>query len=323
MSSVLAITECRDGDFRKVSYEVVSQAKKLAEEKNGSSTALVIGAGVSDKAKALGKYGAEKALVADKEELNDYNPDAYKQIVLSAVEQLSPDIILFPVTAMGKDLAPRVAAALGVGMASDCTDVKLSDGQLEVEKPLYAGKVFARMTVNASPQIISLRPGVFDAVSLSDAEAQVEALDVSTTEARVKVIEVKKRGGDKLDVSEADIIVTGGRGMRGPENFKILEELADLLNGAVGATRAAVDSGWRPHDDQVGQTGKVVTPNLYIMCGASGAIQHWAGMSGSKYIVAINKDPNAPIMQRADYSIVGDLFEVVPALTEEIAKLKG
>ncbi len=323
MSLILAITELRDGNFRKVSYEVVSEAKRLAEQKGAAVTALVIGSGVSDLAKSLGQYGAANALVADDSSLQNYNPDYYKSIVLKAAEKLSPDVILFPATAMGKDLAPRVAAALDVSMASDCTGIIADGDGLEVERPLYAGKVYARAKIASSPQIISLRPGVFEIAADGNGGAGVESLDVSGLESKVTVAQVKKTGGDKLDVSEADIIVTGGRGLRSAENFAILEELAGELNAAVGATRAAVDSGWRPHEDQIGQTGKVVSPSLYIMCGASGSIQHWAGMSGSKYIVAINKDPNAPIVQRADYSIVGDLFEVVPALTKEIAKLRG
>jgi electron transfer flavoprotein alpha subunit len=211
---------------------------------------------------------------------------------------------------------------LATGMATDCTDVKIADGKLLAIRPMYAGKCFGEVVVTGTPQMASLRPNVFTIVENAKAGAVVKfdpALDAA--QLKTKVLEVQKEAAGKIDVSEANIIVSGGRGMKGPEGYAILEELAKLLSAAVGASRAAVDAGWRPQSDQVGQTGKVVSPNLYIACGISGAIQHLAGMSSSKYIVAINKDADAPIFQRADYGIVDDLFKVVPALTVEVKKL--
>jgi electron transfer flavoprotein alpha subunit len=324
MSTILAVTECRDGKLHKTSLEVVTQAKALSEKIGGGVVALVIGSGINAESASLGEYGATKVLVADDKALENYQPDLYKSIILEAIRQNSADIVLAPATAIGKDVMPRVAARLEAGMVSDCTKILVQDNTLQVEHPIFAGKAFALLSMNSVVKIITLRPSVFDAFRTNPgAIAPIEKIGLPAIETKVKTREVKKTGGNKLDVADADIIVTGGRGLRAAENFKIIEDLAAYLNAAVGATRAAVDSGWRPHEEQVGQTGKVVSPNLYIMCGASGSIQHWAGMSGAKCIVAVNKDPNAPIIQRADYSIIGDLFEVVPALIEEIRKIRG
>ena len=211
---------------------------------------------------------------------------------------------------------------LATGMATDCTDVKIADGKLLAVRPMYAGKCFGEVVVSGTPQMASLRPNVFPIVENAKAGAVVK-FDPGLGEAKTKVLEVQKEAAGKIDVAEANIIVSGGRGMKGPEGYGILEELAKLLGAAVGASRAAVDAGWRPQSDQVGQTGKVVSPNLYIACGISGAIQHLAGMSSSKYIVAINKDAEAPIFAKADYGVVDDLFKVVPKLVEKIKELKG
>jgi len=322
MSAILVVTEIQNNEFKKASFEAVSQARRLADQLGHSVTALIIGADVQAIAASPGEYGADNVLTAQDGKLENYNPDYYKAIVLEAVKSMSPEIVLFAATVQGRDLAPRVAAALRKSLASDCTGLDVVDGNLEIEHPLYAGKVFAKFSLDSDLKLLSLRPGVFEAETAAK-QAVVNALDLPALESRITVKEIKKTGGDKLDVTEADIIVTGGRGVRSAENFNIIEELAQVLGAAVGATRAVVDSEWRPHDEQVGQTGKVVSPSLYIMCGASGSIQHWAGMAGSKCIVAVNKDPEAPIMKRADYSIVGDLFEVIPALTQEIKKIKG
>jgi electron transfer flavoprotein alpha subunit len=211
---------------------------------------------------------------------------------------------------------------LNAGLANDCTALTVENGKITATKPLYAGKTLAKVVVNSRPMIFSLRPKQF-AAGEPDASANAEIVKKEVTLGNLRAIvkDVVKRAGAKMDLTEADIIVSGGRGMKGPENFKLIEDLADLLGGVVGASRSAVDSGWRPHSDQVGQTGKTVSPTLYIACGISGAIQHLAGMSSSKYIVAINKDPDAPIFQVANYGIVGDLFQVVPALTNELKKV--
>jgi len=323
MSTILVFAEQQSGVFKKAGFEVVSQARKLAEESGANVVAVAIGSGIEDQAGVLGEYGADKILLADDEKLENYNPETYKNVFVNAARDTEADILLFSATTTGKDLAPRVAAAMDTTLASDCIGIGLSDGKLNVNRPLYAGKVFAHIVIEGNPQIASLRPNVFEAVKSREGQnVSVEKMELPDLSSKINVVEVRRSGGDKLDVSEAEIIVTGGRGVRGPEHFDIIEELANSLGAAVGATRAAVDAGWRPHEDQVGQTGKVVSPNLYIMCGASGAIQHWAGMSGSKCIVAINKDENAPIMKKADYSIIGDLFEVVPVMTEEIKKFR-
>jgi len=324
MSTILTIVELKEGHFRKTGLEVITQARRLADPNGATVAALIIGSGVKDAPGVLGEFGADQVLMAEDAKLETYNADIYKTIVLAAVQKTSPDVILLSASVSGRDMAPRIAANLDAAIASDCTGIQLRGGSLEVEKPLYAGKVFAKMLLSGNPQIASLRPNVFEAIqSRPGQQASVEKIEFPVVSSSVTLKELRKSDDDKLDVSEADVIITGGRGVRSAENFKLLEELAGLLDGAVGATRAVVDSGWRPHADQVGQTGKVVSPNLYVMCGASGSIQHWAGMSGSKCIVAINKDPNAPIFLRADYGIVGDLFEVVPALTAEVRKLRG
>ncbi len=321
MSTILVVTEIQNGELKKASLEAVSQARKIANGAGADVKALVIGASVADKASVLGEYGADVVITAENASLEQYNPDVYKSIVVKAVQDASADTVLFSATAQTRDLAPRVAAALGVTVASDCVGINVNGNDIVVERSLYAGKVFTNAQVAGDVKVISLRSGMFEAVK--DAKAgSVESMDVPAVESKITVKEVKKTGGDKLDVADADIIVTGGRGLRSAENFNLVEELASTLGGAVGATRAVVDAEWRPHDEQVGQTGKVVSPSLYFMIGASGSIQHWAGMSGSKCIVAINKDPEAPIVKRADYSIVGDLFEVLPAVTEEMKKLK-
>jgi electron transfer flavoprotein alpha subunit len=324
MSKVLAITETQGNGLKKAALEIVTEARKIADSNQGQVIALAIGANIKEAAAELGEYGADKVVIVDDASLENYQTELYKASVVQAAKEISPDVILFSATIAGKDLAPRVAAALDATLASDCTGLLIDNGKISVTRPLYAGKVIANVDLVGSPQIASLRPNVFDAIkSTEGAQAAVEDMPVPSVDVRVETIEVNKTGGDKLDVADADIIVTGGRGLRDADSFKLVEDLAQTLEGAVGATRAVVDSGWRTHDEQVGQTGKVVSPNLYFMCGASGSIQHWAGMSGSRCIVAINKDEAAPIMGRADYSIVGDVFEILPTLNEEIKKIRG
>lgn len=323
---VFAVTEQRNGAFRKVTYEVISEGRRLADQLHTELIAIVLGAEVLGIAEQLGRYGADKVLVAEAEIFLNYSADGYVKVITDAVKQIEPNTILLPATAMGKDLAPRVAAKLGVGLATDCTGLITENGKITARRPMYAGKVIADYEFSSVPQMVSLRPNIFPANEPNPSKsATVEKIDVNISARDLKTIvkEVVASAGTKIDLTEADIIVSGGRGMKGPENYKILEDLADLLGGTVGASRAAVDAGWRPHSDQVGQTGKTVSPNLYIACGISGAIQHLAGMSSSKCIVAINKDSEAPIFEKADYGIVGDLFEVVPRLTEELKKVIG
>ncbi|MEW5911479.1 MAG: electron transfer flavoprotein subunit alpha/FixB family protein [Thermodesulfobacteriota bacterium] len=319
MAGVWIIAEQRDGDFRKITFEAASAAKKVAAELGGEVTALVLGAGMADKCAALGKYGVAKVLYVDNPALADYTTDAYANACAELIKKGAPDVVLLGASMQGKDLGGRLAAKLDTGIAVDCTALAVEGGKLKATRPMYAGKVYADIFIKGTPQMASLRPNVFDVVE-AGGEAAVETVSADLGQAKTAVKDKVAAGAGKVDLTEADIIVSGGRGMKEAVNFKIIEELASKLGAAVGASRSAVDAGWRPHTDQVGQTGKVVTPNLYIACGISGAIQHLAGMGSSKVIVAINKDPDAPIHTKADFCVVGDLFDVVPELTKELEK---
>jgi len=320
MAGILVFIEQRNGDIRKASLQALSEAHRQAA---GDVAAVLVGSGIADAAAGLGSYGAAKVMVADDSELALYSSEGYRDAVVKAAETTSPDAIFFAGTAMGRDLAPRVAAALGVGALADVVALEKDGDQLVARRPVYSGKAFATVdSAGKKPQVISLRPNVFNADEVGGT-AEVAALDGLDLGIRAVVKELVDTGGGELDVAEADIIVSGGRGLKGPENFALIRELADALGGAVGASRAAVDAGWIPHKHQVGQTGKVVSPSLYIAAGISGAIQHLAGMSSSKVIVAINKDPDAPIFKIADYGVVGDLFDVIPPMVDEVKKLAG
>ena len=322
---VFTIAEQRDGEIRKISYELVSEARRLADTLGQKVTAILLGSDIKEKAASLGHYGADKVLVADDPRLKTYTTDAYVSVIADLVKAHNPAILLLGASVQGKDLAARLSARLEAGMAQDCTAFSLDNGNLVAVRPIYAGKAYAKVTFsNSEPQMATARPNVLS-MNEPDSSRSAEIIDapisLDDNTLKTKVVEVLRDETGKVDLTEADKIVSGGRGMKGPENYNILEELAAVIGATVGASRSAVDAGWRPHTDQVGQTGKVVSPNLYIACGISGAIQHLAGMSTSKVIVAINKDPDAPIFQRADYGIVEDLFKVVPALTEEVKKI--
>jgi len=317
---VWIVAEIRDGAYRKVTFELASTARKLADQLGEEVGAVVCGSGVEGIAGELGKYGVDKVFVADNAALEPYTTDAHAAAVTKAVKENDPSILLIGASAQGKDLSASLVGTLATGMATDCTDVKIADGKLLAIRPMYAGKCFGEVVISGTPQMASLRPNVFPIVENAKAGA-VTKFDPGLGALKTKVLEVQKEAAGKIDVAEANIIVSGGRGMKGPENFTLLEDLAGVLGAAVGASRAAVDAGWRAQSDQVGQTGKVVSPNLYIACGISGAIQHLAGMSSSKFIVAINKDAEAPIFQKADYGVVDDLFKIVPELTKECKKL--
>ncbi len=318
--SVLAIAEQRDGEFRKVTYEALSEGRRIADELGTDLAAVVLGSGVEGAAGDLGKYGADKVLVADNPALVEYLTDLYTNVVAGVIEKEAPDVVVLGASTQGKDLATRVTARLNAGLAMDCVAVKVEGGNVIATRPIYGGKVLADVALNGKPQIVAIRPNAMSIAETAKA-GTVEKIEVDPGDGRLQFVE-KKLETEKVELTEADVIVSGGRGMGGTD-YTLVEQLADLLGGAVGASRSAVDEGWRPHSDQVGQTGKVVSPNLYIACGISGAIQHLAGMSSSKVIVAINKDPDAPIFSKADYGIVGDLFEIVPLLTEEVKKIKG
>jgi len=322
---VMTIVEQRDGEIRKISYELVSEGRRLADSLGQEVTAILLGSNIKEKASTLGHYGADRVLVADDLRLETYTTEAYVSVIAELVKASDPAILLIGASVQGRDLAARLSARLRVGMAQDCVSFSIEDGNLVAIRPIYAGKVYAKVTFsNSWPQTATTRPNVMT-LNEPDTSKSAETIDATfsldDSALKTKLVDVMKDERGKVDLTEADKIVSGGRGMKGPENYKILEELADLIKATVGASRSAVDAGWRPHADQVGQTGKVVSPNLYIACGISGAIQHVAGMSTSKFIVAINKDPDAPIFQKADYGVVDDLFKVVPVLTEEIKKI--
>ncbi|WP_243322127.1 electron transfer flavoprotein subunit alpha/FixB family protein [Geothrix sp. SG200] len=318
---ILVFCELKDGQIRKPSAEALSEGRRLADASGKKVGALFAGASCAGAAEAA-KFGADVILTAEGATLASYSSDAFAQLLADAVKAKGATVLLAAATAVGKDVLPRAAARLGAGYASDVTGLSMADGKLQAVRPVYAGKAFATTTFASAVQTATTRPNVFPAAEKAGAGA-VETLAAPAGDFKSVVKEILAKAGGKVDLSEANVIVSGGRGMKDGANFKILEELADALGGVVGASRAAVDAGWGlPHSMQVGQTGKVVSPTLYIACGISGAIQHIAGMSGSKFIVAINKDPEAPIFKLANYGIVGDLFEVVPELTKA-AKAMG
>ncbi len=304
--------------------EIVRAADVLAKQTGGETIALIIGSQIPAAAAELGGFGAQRVLAVEHPRLEKYSATAYAKVIAEIAKNERVDVILLPATALGKECSARVAVKLDAGLAADCTGLRIEGGDIVATRPMYAGKVLADVKIVSPLKVITLRPNVFAAGANDGSISKVETAEITLTDADFSVIatEVSQSAG-KLDVAEADIIVTGGRGMKSPENFKLIEELASVIGGAVGASRAVVDAGWRPHSEQVGQTGKTVAPTLYIAIAVSGAIQHVAGMSSSKYIVAINKDKDAPIFQIADYGIVGDAFEVVPALTQELKIVLG
>ena len=321
---VLVLAESSGPAFRKSSFEAVTEGRRLADLLNVRESALAIGNDLKDKVGELGKYGADNIILADDPSLALFHPDHYRQITLEAIRRVNPSIVLAAATSTGKDLAPRLAIHLNTAVASECTQLELENGKLTATRPAFAGKVLLRVKINTSPSIATLRPNVFTAKEVAPAKIPtIEQIQFTRPDSEMAVKEFVTQGAKKLDLTEASVIVSGGRGMGGPQNYKILEELAEVMGGVVGASRASVDAGWRPHSDQVGQTGRTVSPTLYIACGISGAIQHRVGMINSKVIVAINKDPEAPIFGFADYGIIGDVFEVVPALTREMKAFYG
>jgi electron transfer flavoprotein alpha subunit len=313
MPAILTFAEVRDGKVRRASLEALSEARRLAPELGASVATVLIGSGVSGLAASL---GADTVHVFDDPALAGYATEVWSRALAQVITATKPSVVLIPFTATGKDLAPRVAARVGAGLVSDCVSLKVVDGRLEARRPMYAGKAFASVRWEGEPQLATLRPNVF-ALSAADAgkTGQVVKETVDTT-ARARVTGVKATAEGKIELSEAQVIVSGGRGLKGPEHFHLVQELGDAFGAAVGASRAIVDAGWVDHQLQVGQTGKTVSPALYIACGISGAIQHLAGMSSSRIIVAINKDADAPIFKVANYGLLGDAFEILPKVTE-------
>ncbi|MEW6194666.1 MAG: electron transfer flavoprotein subunit alpha/FixB family protein [Bacteroidota bacterium] len=320
-NNILVFIEQRNGQIKKASLEAISSAAEIAQKLSYKVNGVTIGNDIND-LQSLSNYGLEQITHYKNSNLENYSPTAYTEITSKAITEYDGDIIFFSNTSLGKDLAPRIAAKFDAGIAIDCISLEISGNEIIAQRPVFAGKALVEVKVNSPKKIFTLRPNVFKVKTNSANNTEVKTVNVDNPNLATKVIEVKKSEG-KLDVAEADIIVSGGRGLKGPEHFHLVEELARALGAASGASRAVVDAGWRPHSEQVGQTGKTVSPSLYVALGISGAIQHLAGMRSSKYIVAINKDKDAPIFQVADYGIVGDLFEIVPALIEEIKKIKS
>ncbi|MBI5170178.1 MAG: electron transfer flavoprotein subunit alpha/FixB family protein [Candidatus Eisenbacteria bacterium] len=321
--SILVFVEQRDGRVRSVSREALGQATALAAAFGGPVVGVCCAAADPGLA-ALGEAGAEQVLFAQHEAFASYDGAGYAAAVAAAIAAVKPKVVLFAGSSMGRDLAPRVAAKVDAGLATDCTALVVDGGKLVATRPVYAGKALQKVSFPGALALVTLRPKAFAAPEAQPGKSAAVSALAFTWDAsapRAKVAAVVGASGGKVDLTEAEAIVAGGRGMKGPEHFAMLEELAGVLGASVGASRAVVDAGWRGHGDQVGQTGKTVSPKLYVAVGISGAIQHLAGMSSSRCIVAINKDPEAPIFKVADYGIVGDLFEVVPALTAAIKQL--
>jgi len=322
-NDVLVFAELRDGRFKKINAELLSVAADLARKSGGSVGLAVLGSGLENATKEAASYPVAKIFVVDHPLLSKYSTQGFASGLDAVIRQDRPAIVLFGATSMGKDLSARLAARLGAALMTDCVSVDFEDGCLKAKRPVYSGKVYATVvTTRDGIKMASIRPNIYPPAEKSAgvAERVSVALDIKAEEIRAVVRDIEGAATGRKDVTEAEIIVAGGRSLKSEENFKILEELADVLGGAVGASRAAVDAGYAPHSRQIGQTGKVVNPKLYIACGVSGAIQHLVGMRTSKVIVAINKDPNAPIFQNADFGVVGDMFEIVPLLTQEFKK---
>lgn len=319
--TILAIAEIREGALRNVSFEALSAASIIAE--GGEIIGLLIGENVASFADELIAYGATRVITVEDSELKAYSSDGYAQAILAVVQEEKPDGIVLGHTAIGKDLSPKIAARLAAGLVSDVTGVEIAGGNIVFTRPIYSGKAFEKKIITDGLLLATVRPNnISPLVKDATRTGEVKSVAVVIENIRTVIKDIVRKATEGVDLSEAKIIVSGGRGVKSAEGFEPLQELADVLGAAVGASRGACDAEYCDYSLQIGQTGKIVTPDLYIACGISGAIQHLAGMSNSKIIVAINKDPEANIFKVADYGIVGDLFEVVPLLTEEFKKLK-
>lgn len=318
MGSILVLTEQNGKEFKRSAFELLTAAQKSGH----TVKALVLGPNADALGPQLGSWGVTEVLSCADETLKNYNPELYTQLLYDVLSAEKPDYVLASASMLARDLFPRVAQKVGAGIASDCTELSFNGGVAQVRKPLYSGKCTAEVDFqNCMMKIILMRPNQLPVGTAGTGQASLKKIALTPVDLKTRIKEIVKGATEKLDLTEANIIVAGGRGMKGPEHFKLLEDLAAVLGATVGASRAVVDAGWVSHSMQVGQTGKTVAPTLYIACGISGAIQHLAGMSGSKVIVAINTDADAPIFQKASYGIVGDVFQVVPALTAEFKKI--
>ncbi|MFH1070851.1 MAG: electron transfer flavoprotein subunit alpha/FixB family protein [Candidatus Glassbacteria bacterium] len=320
---VLVFVETREGVLKKSSREALGLARRLADSGGGGEVAAVLAVdSAGELTDRLARAGADRIYLAENPLFSGYSPGGFAAAAVKAAAGFAPAVVILAGTALGKDLTPRISARLGVSAATDVISVDTEGGRITALRPAFGGKVQMRLSFTSSPAILCIRANVFQTVEVESRSARVEKLAVepSAQDLALRITGVKKTVGERPDVAEADLVVSGGRGMKEGESFRLLEQLAAALGAGIGASRAAVDAGWRPHGDQVGQTGKFVSPTLYVACGISGAVQHLAGMIGSKVIVAINKDPDAPIFKVANYGVVGDVFEVIPALVEELKK---
>ena len=330
---VIAFAEQREGKLKKIAFEAICAAHQLANRLGTDSGVVIVGSGITGLAAEVSKFGTKRVFLVDAPELAGYTPDGYAKVLTDLIGQERPEALVLGATSIGRDLGPKLSARLGAGLLQDCTRLEVEEsGSQQVNKsasrrivgtrPIYAGKALAQTVCENSPLVIAtIRPRAVSVCFQPEEPPQVIVTEIKAGDVRTRVAEVVKQVTDTVELSEADIVVSGGRGMKSAEGFRVLEELARVIHAAVGASRAAVDAGWRDHQSQVGQTGKTVAPQLYIACGISGAIQHLVGMLGSRCIVAINKDKDAGIFKVADYGIVGDLFEIVPLLTEEFRKV--
>ncbi len=324
---VWVFAEQREGELQKVSLELLGEGRRVADKLGVKLTALLLGNNVSNLAEKLAAHGADEVLVAEDKNLEHYTTDAYTKVICDLATERKPGILFVGATFIGRDLGPRIAARLSTGLTADCTsiDVEVENGDLLATRPAFGGNLMATIACpEHRPQMATVRPGVFEAVTTDASNCKIEKVNVNLADSdvRTKVIETVKTAKDIIDISEANVIVAGGRGVGSKENFAMLQELADVLGGVVAGSRAAVEKGWIENAYQVGQTGKTVKPTIYIACGISGAIQHVAGMQDSEVIIAINKDETAPIMSVADYGIVGDVKKVLPELIAQAKAIK-
>lgn len=317
-----------DGKLSNVALELIGKSKTLAKDLNTEVTAVVLGNKIGHLPEQLGRYGADRVVIAEDPILETYTTEPYAHVITEIVKKYQPEIVLYGATAIGRDLAPRISARVHTGLTADCTSLEIEEGtgNLLMTRPAFGGNIMATIAcADFRPQMATVRPGVMQRLTpVDNAHPVVDTFSVPdlAEHVNVEVVEVIKKVSEKMDIQEANVLVSGGRGMGGPENFKLLEDLAEVLGGTVSSSRTAVDAGWVEKDRQVGQTGKTVRPNLYIACGISGAIQHLAGMEESDVIIAINKDPNAPIFEVADYGVVGDVMKILPLFTEQVRKAK-
>ncbi len=323
MPNIAVFIEQRDGALKKVAWQMISEARKITDASGGEVWGVFLGADAAEATTMAGNHGANKVFAAGGDNLATYNSEAWGAALANFCKNKNPDLLMIGSTAMGKDLGPKVAAKLDCACISDAVGLTF-DGGFEYRRPIFAGKCFTDLTTSTSITVAGIRPNAF-MLNEMGGSATAEAFDAGIDGIDLKAVvkSVEASSGGKVELTEAEVVVSGGRGIKGPENYELIEKLADVLGAAAGASRAIVDAEWVDYSHQVGQTGKTVGPNLYIAAGISGAIQHLAGMSSSKCIVAINKDANAPIFKVADYGIAADLFNVLPALTDEIGKLKS